>query len=277
MQQLVHLTDIHLNFCHPIKISNFAGKILGEKPDAVVITGDISEAPSLVGHLLDLKSFLTGIPVYFICGNHDYYNGSINKVRDNLANLFGPGNQHGIYWLQADNVVSLSADSAIVGHDGWYDGGYPGYGDFFTSRLDMSDFYVINDLSIARMHSGRSGIYQKMQELSKQGADHVLTNLPKAFENHDKVFYATHVSPFAECSRAPDGSISDKDWMPTFCSKLTGEAVLSVMKKMPANKQLVILCGHSHTEWVHKPMSNVTCYCGGAGYGRPAISKFFDY
>lgn len=273
---IVFATDIHLNFCKIPKIKAFAEKILENNPDVLILGGDISEAPGIVDHLNILKLFLGNVPVYFVCGNHDYYNGSIADVRTRLKGFYGPGNSQNVYWLPENGVVSIGGGVAIVGHDGWYDGGYPKYGDFFKSKLDMNDYYVIKEINEERYALGKAGVYSKIQELASQGAEHIKTYLPKAFENHDKVFYVTHVSPFAETSRGPNGNISDPDWMPSFCSKKSGDALMEVMKKMPANKQLVILCGHSHTSWMHKPALNITCHCGGAKYGQPDVAHVFN-
>jgi len=273
MGNLVFITDVHLNFCHEERIKAFARRILEKEPTAVALAGDISEAPTLEMHMRFLEMHLEGTPVYFVCGNHDYYHGSIDSVRKRLRSRFKTGRS---IWLPASGVVTLSPGAAVVGHDGWYDGGYPEHGDWFRSNVNLSDYYVINELSSPQCVNARMR-YDKLQQLSAQGAKHIKKFLPKAFAAHDKVFYITHASPFAETSRGPDGSMSDRNWMPHFCSKRTGEAILDVMKKIPAEKKLIVLCGHSHTEAWHRPLPNIYCYCGPAKYRRPKVANQFKY
>ena len=60
--------------------------IVSYKPDAVLLGGDIGEAPSLKGYLLGLEDHLER-PIYFVLGNHDFYQGSIADVRDEMFGL----------------------------------------------------------------------------------------------------------------------------------------------------------------------------------------------
>lgn len=271
---LVFTTDIHLNFCSEFQIKEFASHILSHDPSVIVIGGDISEAPQLEFHLRFLEMHLKGVPVYFVCGNHDYYRGSIKDVRNGLRKRFKAG---GSIWLPEAGIVSLSPTAALVGHDSWYDGGYPNKnGNYFASKLDMSDYHVIQELSYPQCFNRRM-VYDKIQKLSQQGASHIKQYVTKAFVNHDKVFYVQHVSPFAETSCGPNKKMSDPDWMPHFCSRLTGEAIMEVMSKQPPEKQLIVLCGHSHTMAWHRPRPNVYCFCGAAKYGIPNVANQFNY
>ncbi len=274
MGNLVFATDIHLNHVEDFRIRALAYAIMRRNPDVVLIGGDISEAPELEMKLRFLEMHLKGVPIYFVCGNHDYYNGSIRDVRKGLRKRFKAGQS---IWLPTAGVVTLAPGVALVGHDSWYDGGYPKKnGDWWNSMLGMNDYFIILELGPAQCQN-RSMQYKVIQKLAKEGADHIKKYLPLAFKNHDKVFYMQHVSPFAETSRGPDGKMSDPDWMPHFCSRQSGEAILQVMKKQPADKQLTVLCGHSHTEAWDWPLPNVYCYCGPAQYGRPKVAKVFSY
>jgi len=275
MFKLLWLTDLHLNFVPVEKVQNLSFDIIQEKPNAIVITGDISEAPDLVNHLelLCLPLSYKGIKTYFVAGNHDYYHGSIEALRTKLKAKFP--NNGDIVWLTNTGVVSLTEKRALVGHDGWYDGGWPGYGDFFKSKLEMSDYYIIKELRESTIT--KQLMFDKINELSEQNAKHIRQQLPEAFQSHDTVYYATHVAPFPQNSRAPNGTMSDEDWMPTFCSKRAGEAFLEVMDKMPNNKQLIILCGHNHTYYEFKPRNNITCITGDATYRYPRICGEFEF
>ena len=86
------------------------------------------------------KGFAEGLvkPVYFVLGNHDYYGGSIEGTRTVARGLSG-----NLRWLHSAGIVQLNRETALVGHEGWYDAQY---GDPMGSRVWMSDFDLIEDL-----------------------------------------------------------------------------------------------------------------------------------
>jgi 3',5'-cyclic AMP phosphodiesterase CpdA len=136
--RLTWATDIHLDRLNRKKIRKFCDQIRDTYPEAVVLTGDLSESQILQSHLLVLEKELDPVPVFFVCGNHDYYNGSISVLRETLVDKYTYPHYEkgsfykGAYWLGSSGVVPLTSTSALVGHDGWYDGGYANY---FQSRL----------------------------------------------------------------------------------------------------------------------------------------------
>ena len=82
--QLAWTSDLHLVFLRPSATG--AGGLLSwleglarEPFDALAISGDISEAPSLREHLGLLESYVRR-PIYFVLGNHDFYRGSFEQV-----------------------------------------------------------------------------------------------------------------------------------------------------------------------------------------------------
>jgi len=246
---------------------------MDQKPSALIITGDISEAPDLEIHLRLLQMWTDSLPTYFVCGNHDYYHGSIKNVRAMLKKDFS--NKSPAYttqWLPNVGVVTLAPNVALVGHDGWYDGGYANP---FNSKLQMTDFYSIRELSdgVSYDHTRR---VQKMIELAKESADYIGKYIPKALVHHDTVYVATHIAPFAEASRAPDGKQSDHHWMPYFSSKASGDAILDAMKEQPKNKKCIVLCGHNHTEYDFWPTENIRCINATVRYKHPKIAMTFD-
>jgi 3',5'-cyclic-AMP phosphodiesterase len=90
----------------------------------------------------------------------------------------------------------------------------------------------------------------------------------------EHVFLVTHVPPLrAACWY--NGTISDDEWAPHFTCKAVGDAMLDVMRRNP-NRQLTVLCGHTHSPGVTEPLNNVTIHTGGADYGRPRISRIFE-
>src|SRR4051794_13094790 len=84
--RLAWLTDIHLNFVGPGNVDALCRSVLDAGAGAVLLTGDVAEAPDLVEQLEGLDDRL-GLPVYFVLGNHDFYRGSIARVRAAVEQL----------------------------------------------------------------------------------------------------------------------------------------------------------------------------------------------
>ena len=269
-KKLLHLTDIHLNFVNKQGLEAFCQNINRTNADCAVITGDISEAPTIVDHLRELERQIN-MPIFFVLGNHDYYRGSINEVRVDMEmrhHFKTNVEPNAAYWLPSCDFIPLSDKTAVVGHDGWYDGGYA---DWFTSDVQMVDYKIINEFKFY-WHTEH---YKLIRELAGEAANHIRRVLPLAFKKHDTVFVATHVAPYKENS-VYMGQMSDKDWLPHFSSKLMGDAILDVMAEYP-NKEAIVLCGHSHGSAVFKPTKNILCVTGYAEYRHPGIAGTFYY
>lgn len=279
--RIAWLTDIHLDwlteFIHEPggvmtstgrvlsepQVASFCRKVMAEKPDSVVITGDISTTQGLEVHLMWLEKYLPGIPVYFVLGNHDYYNGSINAVRASIAKYDGTKTR--TQWLNVTGVVKLTEKTALVGHDGWYDGGYS---DWFKSKLIMTEYVLTSDFRF----QPPTLQHRRMVELATQCGHHIDRHVQDAAsKGFQHVVFATHVPPFRENSRAPDRSLSDKDWLPNMSSKIAGDALLRAAEAYPGVK-FTCLSGHTHTSCSQDYRPNLTCLTGHAKYGEPISS-----
>lgn len=275
--KLLFCTDIHLNFVHEEAIKSFCRKIKAREPNAVVITGDIAEAPSVVHYLAFLDLQLgNACPIFFILGNHDYYHGRIESVREQIGRLFtyDEGSklilEPRLGWLNTSGVVPLTEKTALIGHDGWYDGQYANW---FTSKVYLNDYLLIGELGDAACPT-RELRFAKINELAKEAAEHVKDKLSEAFKTFDHVFVATHVSPFRENSTY-EGKISDDDWMPHFSSKHMGDVLLEMAENYQ-HKQITVLCGHSHGSADNKIAPNLRCITGDARYRHPKINHVFE-
>ena len=69
--RLAWATDIHLDFLADEQVRAFAGALVADRPDAVILSGDLSHAEQLEHHLR-LLAGATSCPIYFVLGNHDY-------------------------------------------------------------------------------------------------------------------------------------------------------------------------------------------------------------
>lgn len=273
--KILHLTDIHLNFLlepngrdfSEVLVEKFCQNLMLKEPDAVVISGDISEAQCLQMHLGWLRKHLhASVNIYFVLGNHDYYNSAIPDLRRKMAIYDGSKGDH-LYWLNASGVQELSAKACVIGHDGWYDGGYS---DWFQSRLMMTDYLVIEDFRF----KSQKHVHARMQVLADDFAFHIASVGEQALQKYEHVIVATHVPPFKE-NTIFKGAISDANWLPVMSSKKAGDCLLSLASAHP-DKKITVLCGHTHGRAYHKPLPNLEVYTGTATYGSPGIANIFE-
>src|SRR5688572_6514389 len=75
--KLAWATDIHLDCASKTHIQDFLDGIKNSGADKLVVTGDISQARKLKGHLQLLGET---VETYFVLGNHDFY-GSVVEGR----------------------------------------------------------------------------------------------------------------------------------------------------------------------------------------------------
>jgi predicted MPP superfamily phosphohydrolase len=257
--RLAWATDIHLNFLSHLQARSFFWKIAEAQPDAVVLTGDIAEAPNVEEYLTEMAEHLQR-PIYFVLGNHDFYGGSIADVRHRMAEI--TATHRWLRWMNAAGVVPLTEETALVGHDGWADGRL-GHG--AETPVMLNDFFHIREL-IGLSTEDR---FARLGCLGDEAAAHFREVLLAAFTRFRTVVLLTHVPPFREACWH-DGQISGDDWLPLFASLAPGEVLRSVMSARP-DRKLIVLCGHTHGEGYADILPNLRVLTGGADYGAPQL------
>lgn len=181
--RLVWLTDIHLNYLDGnvigdgvsdrwCDIDRFLESVKAAKADAVLISGDIGEAPYLAEYLPRIADFVDR-PVYFVLGNHDFYHGSIASVRCAMDPL-GEQRKELVY-LGGRSAIELTSSIGLIGDDSWADGRN---GDFESSRVYLNDFKHIDEFREA----GWGGWRLEMQRCADEGAERIRRLLPNAFD-----------------------------------------------------------------------------------------------
>lgn len=264
--KLAWLTDIHLNFLHENGSRLFGEVIKNEvECEACVITGDIAEGNSLQFCLSEFKAGFEK-PVYFILGNHDYYNRSFKEVDDTVKKyLHKP--EDGLVWLRISDPIKLNDATCLTGCCGFYDGiaGKAG-----LSNVGMMDWEVIKDFCGKKRKDLLSAIKNKAYELSLKAE----SNLEKACEKYDEIIFATHYPPFPEACWHM-GKQSDEDCLPWFTSVTMGNVLTKVALKYP-NKKFTVLCGHTHSEGFYKHFDNLVVYTGKAKYYYPDVYKVLE-
>ena len=264
MKRLVWLTDVHLDFVDGPSRQAFYEAVRAQQPAAVLLGGDIAEAPTVADLLRELDDALQ-TPIHFVLGNHDFYHGSIAGVRQQMQALCRERPR--LNYLTQGDVTPLG-DWGLVGHDGWADARV---GDYEKSYVMMHDYRLIEELrGVDKEHR-----WPLLRALGDEAAEHVQRVLPPALERFRQVVLLTHVPPLREACWH-NGQISDDEWAPHFVCLAVGRVIHRVMRQHP-DRRLTVLCGHTHGEGQSHPLPNVQILTGGAVYGRPAVTQVFPW
>jgi predicted phosphohydrolase len=267
--KLIWLTDIHLNFLGKQRRMEFYGQVARASGDGILISGDIAEAPVL-SEILTEMALAINKPIYFVLGNHDYYQGWIDPVRQKMAGL--TRSEPLLHWLPESGAQRLEDGAILLGNDCWADGRY---GNYANSRISVDDSRMIIDLFQISI-PGKYPLLEKMQELADKDAQRLKSDLMESIKKHrpERVIILMHIPPFKEVCMH-EGQISGDDFLPFFASKATGDALVQVAQENPGIEFLG-LCGHTHSKAHAQPCSNLTIKAGAAEYGKPEIQGIID-
>lgn len=262
--RLAWLTDLHLNFLEPPQIDAFLDRVLDHNPDAVLISGDIGEAFSLPGYLLQIDRRLQR-PIYFVLGNHDFYHGSFASVSQAVRRI--THESHWLTWLNEAGVIELTPEVGLVGHDSWADGRC---GDYANSPVILNDYLLIDEFA----GLNRADRLRQLNALGDAAAAYFRMVLPMALRKYRRLLLVTHPPPFREACWH-EGEISNDDFLPHFVAQSVGEALEEVMVDHP-DQGLLVLCGHTHGEGLAQMADNLLVLTGGAEYGAPIVQRILD-
>jgi Icc protein len=263
--KLIWVSDLHLEFVPTVQLRPFIEEIVAEAPDAILITGDISNA-RLIEYHLGLLSESLPCPAYFVLGNHDFYLGSFAEVDSLVATICA--RRRNLIQLGHGEVIPLGMETVLIGHRGWADG-RAGTGSRSTVRLN--DHQYITDLREPDPHQ----LFAILERLGDESADYISTIAPKALEKAQHLILATHVPPFVEASlfqNKPSGS----DYAPHFVNLVLGRAILEIARKHP-DKTITVLCGHTHHRAFYSPAPNLKVHVAGAEYRNPQIASVMTF
>lgn len=266
MTRVAWLTDLHLNFVDHARLVALCDDVKSQAVDAVLIGGDIAEARDVIWHLRELDEHLD-LPIYFVLGNHDFYFGSIAGVRREMA-AFVTAMHRLTYLSIAEQPIQIAPGVGLVGHDSWADGRL---GDYERSMVAMNDYRLIEEL----VDLGKEQRWAVLKQLGDEAAAHIRRVLPVALAEFPHVVLLTHVPPTRE-SCWYEGHTSDDEWAPHFTCKAVGDAILEIMRDH-TDRQLTVLCGHTHSAGESRPLENVVIHTGKADYGHPEMQRVFAW
>lgn len=259
--RLLWLTDIHLNFVAPTAVLSFLDSVTAAEPDAIALTGDIAESHDLSLYLRQMAERINR-PIYFVLGNHDFYFGSIRRVRQDVERLCAA--QPLLQWLPSAGVIELTPTTGLVGHDGWADARL---GDYERSYVVMNDYRLVEELVVA----GKQDRWPLLKQLGDEAAAYLQRVLPEALASYPQVYVLTHVPPLREACWY-QGQISDDHWLPHFTCQAVGHVLLECAGRWP-DRQITVLCGHTHSAGETRPLPNLLILTGGATYASPEIQR----
>jgi predicted phosphohydrolase len=267
--RLAWATDLHLNFVSQAGRRRFLDSTR-DRADALVVSGDIAESPSLVGTLHEMDAVL-GRPIYFVLGNHDYYHGSVAGTRRSVAAALV--RSRFLTYLSGADVVELTPGTALVGHDGWGDARL---GDFEASDVLLNDFYLVDELRQwrDRLTLDKPRLREVLQALGDEAAAHLKRVLPVAAARYPQVIVVTHVPPCRDAAWY-QGRPSGDDYLPFFTCKAAGDALLEAAGAHPRCR-FVVLCGHTHGGGEVQILENLRVATGAAEYGKPRIQQVIE-
>lgn len=263
---LLWATDVHLNFLpQPDGSREFGAEVRKAHPDAdgIVITGDIGECQNFLP-LIEEFTAGVGLPVWYILGNHDAYNGSVRAMKYKALHHDGKAK-----WLVREELVELAPGVALVGHDGWYDARF---GEPTRSRVLMSDFFAVQEMS------GRGGqsLLDAARKLGDEAAQEARVLLLSAIgKGYKRIFFATHVPPYA-LATWHQGKLSDGQWLPWMSCRAMGEMLDEVTEANP-DVDFTTLCGHTHSEGVYRRSPNLLVLTGHSEYRQPRVCGTFTF
>jgi Icc-related predicted phosphoesterase len=114
-----------------------------------------------------------------------------------------------------------------------------------------------------------------LNELGDEAARHFAAVVPEALERYARVVVAVHVPPFGEAARHR-GSSSDDDWLPYCACRAVGEVLHEAAVRRP-DRQLLVLCGHTHENCEIAVRPNLRVLTGGWDNGRAALQRVFQW
>lgn len=263
--KILWTTDLHIDAAEKSHLEQFYAFIEQNNPVGILIGGDISNGYQSLIHLKNMATRFKK-PLYFVLGNHDFYYGSIKKMRAKVKQL--TAEVPNLIYLTESRVIELSPTTGLIGHDGWYDGKA---GDFLKSDVVLNDYFLIEELKNLSPEARLS----KLNDMGAEAGNAMRRSLVEAFHRYSKVILLTHVPPFLE-SCVHEGEMCDANWGPHFVSQITGEALIEVAQQH-LEKQLLVLCGHTHAAADVTVLPNLRVLTGASVLGAPIVQGIITF
>ena len=257
--RLVWTTDPHLNHVPVQAWEQWTDAIASRGPDGVVITGDISEGDDVVFQLRRLAQRFA-VPIYFVLGNHDFYESSIAATRQNVIAASRENTR--LHYLTDSFAIQLDEHVFLVGEDGWGDAVE---GDYEGSTVRLNDFHLIEDFRRTDPDQWKL----RLQDLGAESAVRLEAKLDSIPQHAREVLVVTHVPPYCDACWY-EGKPTDDNWAPFFVCGQVGR-VLRQASQSRGECRFTVLCGQTHHAGIADIAANLIVHTGAADYGQPDV------
>lgn len=255
--KIIITSDLHYEQLTAIpRIKEMVEKIKQEKPDAVILAGDLGEAESSFGDCLELFQGLD-CPVGVIAGNHDLWCFYSPFDSEELWSQVFPNitKEMGFVWMENENIYLDNI--AIVGSIIWYDYSYrnPEY------ELSPDSFFDTH-----HKENWSDGHYMEWdrtnKEFSREVVDEFMCRIDEAEiqDNITDIVVVSHIPMFREQSYGlpRDNRIADSFFYNTRAGDL-----LTYCKKVK-----YVVSGHTH-RGRSRQIGDLHLMTVDSDYGRP--------
>jgi predicted phosphohydrolase len=262
--------DLHVaHYFRPMEmVKAFKGYLEENKPDILLIAGDISQGAN-DGNNPAIKAVLTANPsTYFVMGNHDVWSGPHIKLdpptamERNLREHYGFGIPLERSWIDEETFYAVG-DTAIVGSMGFPDFQHPHFKPLIRrlnmggTKGDMSNMKIVPLGWLHYTYQINRAFRVRLEKAVNSGAKRILV--------------VTHYSNFEGQCMVVNDEVS-----PYFFNQTAGRDILELARK---NRGVTFWCvsGHSH-EFARGDLKmeeeNVYVYGCVGGYGKLHMYTF---
>ena len=260
---LIHVSDPHFDYLPNFNYGQFVTRLKAKDFSALIVTGDICDGPYASKHLARLANDVKK-DIYFVLGNHDYYN-TTSEFSQSISASADKDNKLLHYLTESAEPTILRDTSigglALVGHDGFYDG-LSGKGARSTAQL--VDFRSNYDFA------GKNK-FNVMYDLASNATRQIEDKIVAAAERVKTILVATHVPPFPEAALF-NGKPSGEDFLPFYSCSIMGSMLKHFAEAHP-DHMIFVLCGHTHSHTSMNISDNLTVFVGGAHIGETSVIR----
>ena len=264
MKTIAWLSDVHLDMVDMSWFEDLCTEIKNADAQSIWLTGDIATGNDVCDWLVRIHH-QTQLPIYFVLGNHDYYDSSFAKVDQDVQEMLSK--HDGIFWMDTQDSVALNEATSLVGVGGWGDARA---GDFHNTPIRINDHRLIEDLS----NIPRDEVYHRLQQRGSMMA-HRLEQQLSTCMNAQSIWVLTHVPPF-EQSCWYKGKAGDPHWTADFVCVAVGEVLEQFAQENP-EKNIYVLCGHGHNRGIVRMHKNLIVHTAAAEYRKPRVEAYWSF
>lgn len=248
------ITDPHVPFFNtPAPQSLLQG--LKDTHQVILITGDIAEH-RFVAECIELVRRASGLPVFYVRGNHDFYGVMTVRGAQEVDQDSG--------YLTNKGAIPLGENTYLVGQDGFYD---TRNGNVARSCVLLSDMHAIGEFR----YKHTKLLWDDIRRVADSEVNRAKTKLLDACkQGAERVVFLTHVPPFSGATWH-EGQLSNADWLPWMSCQGMGNMLLTLAHQYPGTF-FEVYCGHTHSPGTYQAADNLTVYTGKGEYGELHLS-----